>query len=126
MKYCFNIADKKSIVNISQNISRRSLNGKWESIKVENFDGYLRELGKIIPLNRLFLLLIFIFIGIPFLKRQLALTATSSLVIFKNNHNWNIIGRMHLPLGLTLSSFINCTNGVEFDYGLIVFQIFSL
>jgi hypothetical protein len=61
-------------------------------------------------------------IGITYLKRQLAISASSSLIIYNKDQKWNIVAQIYLPLGLTLSSRINCTDGVEFDYSLFLYK----
>jgi hypothetical protein len=40
--------------------------------------------------------------------------------ISKNNNNWHIVQQVHLPLGFTVSSDLNCVDGEEFENGQIV------
>ena len=50
--------------------------------------------------------------------------AEQELLISKIGQDWHIIVNIYLPLGITISSVIDCTDGVEFDYSLYYMRIF--
>ena len=60
-------------------------------------------------------------LGVSSFKRKFGKFATSSVDISKNNNNWHIIQHIHLPLGFTVSSDLNCIDGVEFVNSQFVF-----
>lgn len=40
------------------------------------------------------------------------------MFISKDSENWYVRINIEFPLGLAITSVINCTDGVEFDYGI--------
>ena len=52
------------------------------------------------------------------------------MFISKDSENWYVRINIEFPLGLAITSVINCTDGVEFDYGMCfessTFQLFYL
>ncbi len=59
------------------------------------------------------------FLGVSYFKRQFTLLSQPNIFILKNDKEWYIYWTSKLPMGITVNSIINCTDGVEFDHGLL-------
>ena len=66
--------------------------------------------------------------GLPYLKRKFGVLAKPSMVITTNGKKFHIVWTSQIPVPLmmpvTVTSVINCTDGVEFNYSL--FQYFNI
>ncbi len=59
-----------------------------------------------------------VFQGVSSFKRKFAVTAPSTVTISKNGNDWNIVQKIFLLWGLSVTTVLNCTEGVEFRSGL--------
>jgi hypothetical protein len=94
--------------------------GKWNSIKVDEFfNDFLIAIGNklswnwILSLNSIFI----VKIGISYFKRIVAVNFQPVLTISKNDNYWTLVSKSSLSPGISVTSIMNGTDGVEFDFG---------
>ena len=54
--------------------------------------------------------------GFSFFIRQFSINSEQIFCISKNNSNWFIQFKTKMQFNMILSTVMNCTDGVEFDY----------